>query len=161
MKIKSVILIANKEKNERFAKGGQKVDARKERSQQKWVKRQTMSSLEKTCHSSRQKATLDTPPIRNTLKFTFSPSLPLFLSPFFLHANNAIQPCTLKFLSRVSLRGVDNGQAKKGTHKKKIEGRGRKRSQEEKQRINPSKNLKDNKRRRVKKKNKRKYEAGE
>lgn len=155
MKIKSVILIANKEKNERFAKGGQKVDARKERSQQKWVKRQTMSSLEKTCHSSRQKATLDTPPIRNTLKFTFSPSLPLFLSPFFLHANNAIQPCTLKFLSRVSLRGVDNG------HKKKIEGRGRKRSQEEKQRINPSKNLKDNKRRRVKKKNKRKYEAGE
>lgn len=160
MKIKSVILIANKEKNERFAKGGQKVDARKERSQQKWVKRQTMSSLEKTCHSSRQKATLDTPPIRNTLKFTFSPSLPL-LSPFFLHANNAIQPCTLKFLSRVSLRGVDNGQAKKGTHKKKIEGGGRKRSQEEKQRINPSKNLKDNKRRRVKKKNKRKYEAGE
>lgn len=49
--------LVNKKKKKRwFAKGGQKVgSACKERSW-KWVKRQAMSSLEKTCPSSQQKA---------------------------------------------------------------------------------------------------------
>lgn len=46
------------------------------------------------------------------------------LSPFFLGANNAIQPCTLKFLSRVSRRVLDNERARRR------KGRARRKSRE-------------------------------
>lgn len=114
--------IKKKRMVERFAKDGQKVavHARRGRSRNGSNVRRCLLSRIVPLFSAKSNTGYATYQEHFAIHLLPLPSL----SPFFLGANNAIQPCTLKFLSRVSRRVLDNERARRR------KGRARRKSRE-------------------------------